>query len=85
MMSPLLLQLFAFMLCTFAAGLLLGWVIWRFEGSSKKALNSLSSEVDFWRSNLEQSRIELANERTALAALREEKTNLKKRLASLEG
>ncbi len=84
-MSPLLLQTFIFMACTFVAGVILGWVIWRFEGASKQALDSLSSEVDFWRSNLEQSRIELANEKTALAALREEKANLKKRLASLEG
>jgi uncharacterized membrane-anchored protein YhcB (DUF1043 family) len=83
-MSSFLLQIFAFMFCTFLLGLLLGWLVWRFGGSSRQALTSMNSEVDFWRSNLEQCRLELGKEQNNLAALHEERTNLKKRLASLE-
>ncbi len=83
-MSSFLLQIFAFMLCTFVLGLLLGWLLWRYGGASKKALNSMNTEIDFWRSNLEQCRNELGTEQNALAALREERTNLRKRLAALQ-
>ncbi len=83
-MSISLLQIFVFMLCTFALGLVLGWVLWRFGGASKQALDSINTEVDFWRSNLEQCRIKLGNEQVKVAALHEEKANLKKRLASLQ-
>jgi uncharacterized membrane-anchored protein YhcB (DUF1043 family) len=81
-MSSLLLQILAYMLCTFLLGLLLGWLVWRYGGASKSTMNS---EVDFWRSNLEQCRRELGNEQNGHAALREETTKLKKRLATLQG
>jgi uncharacterized membrane-anchored protein YhcB (DUF1043 family) len=83
-MPSFLLQIFAVMIVTFVLGLFLGWLVWRYGGASKQALDSVNSEVDFWRSNLEQCRVELSDEQNALAVLREERTNLKKRLASLE-
>jgi hypothetical protein len=70
------------MFCTFILGLLLGWVAWRYEGVSKRAMNS---EVDFWRSNLEQCRGELGNEQNINAALRDQTATLKKHLSSLQG
>ena len=80
-MSSLLLQISAYMFCTFILGLLLGWVAWRYEGVSKQAMNS---EVDFWRSNLAQCRSELGNEQDINAALLDQTATLKKRLASLQ-
>ncbi|WP_296428372.1 hypothetical protein [Yoonia sp.] len=81
-MSSFLLQMFAFMLCTFLLGLLLGWLVWRYGGASQQALDSVNTEVDFWRSNLEHCRVELGNEQNTVASLREEKAALKKRLAA---
>ena len=83
-MSNSVIQILIFMLCTFSLGLFLGWVLWRFGGASKQALDSMNTEVEFWRNNLEQCRIKLGNEQVKLAALQEEKANLKKRLASLK-
>jgi len=79
-MSPLLLQTFAFKTCTFGLGLLLGWSFWRFGGISKAALETKSTEVDFWRSKVEQSRNELWAEQGTLDKLREENAALKKHI-----
>lgn len=83
-MSSFMVQILVFMLCTFVLGVALGWLIWRYGGASKSAIDSMETEVDFWRSNLEQCRLELAEERNALAALLEESSVLKKRLASMQ-
>ena len=80
----LMVQILLFMLVTFVLGLALGWLIWRFGGPAQTALDSKESELDFWRSNLEQCRMELGEERNAVAALREERSILKRRIASLE-
>lgn len=82
MMSSLLLQIFAFMLCTFILGLLLGWLIWRYGGVSHRALVSANTEVDFWRNNLEQCRNELGLEQSKCVALNKQTAELKKRLAA---
>ena len=79
-MSSLLIQVLILMACAFIGGLALGWAIWRFNGSSKKALDSMSSEMDFWRANLDQCRIELGEAQNAAAALRQEKARLKQQL-----
>ncbi|MEL6682217.1 MAG: hypothetical protein AAFQ09_06180 [Pseudomonadota bacterium] len=83
-MSPLLLQIFAFMLVTFLLGLGLGWLIWRFGRASDQALDTMKTEIDFWRSSLEQCRHERDTEQKAVAVLHEEKKMLKRRIASLE-
>lgn len=84
MMSPFVIQIFAFMGITFLLGIVLGWLVWRYDGVSQKALGAASSEVDFWRSNLEESRVKLGYEQNKTLALTEEKAALKKRIASLE-
>ena len=83
-MSPLLLQILAFMLVTIVLGVGLGWLIWRFGRESDQALETMKTEIDFWRSNLEQCRHERDNEQKAVAVLHEEKKMLKRRIASLE-
>ena len=83
-MSPLLLQILAFMLVTFVLGVGLGWLIWRFGRESDQALETMKTEIDFWRSNLEQCRHGRDNEQKAVADQQEEKTMLKRRIASLE-
>jgi len=77
-MSPLLYPVFTFMLCTFLLGLSLGWLLWKLGGGAK----ALRSEVDFWRSQHEQSRHELWTEQTALSTAREELDSVKKKLAA---
>lgn len=79
-MSPIMLQTFAFMACTFGLGLLLGWTFWRFGGISKAALETKTTEVDFWRSKVDQSRNELWTEQANHTALREEFETFKKRV-----
>ena len=83
-MSPLLLQILAFMLVTFVLGVGLGWLIWRFGRESDQALETMKTEIDFRRSNHEQCRHERDNEQKAVAVLHEEKKMLKRRIASLE-
>ena len=58
-MAPALVQLFAFMACTFALGLFLGWSLWRYGGISRAAMNDLVAKVEFWKKSLDQSRIEV--------------------------
>ena len=60
-MSPALIQLFAFMTCTFALGLFIGWSLWRFGGVSKSAMEDLEAKADFWKKSFDQSRLELWN------------------------
>lgn len=60
-MSPALIQLFAFMTCTFALGLFLGWSLWRYGGASQAAIDDLESKNKFLKASLDQSRIELWN------------------------
>lgn len=60
-MSPAIIQLFAFMTCTFLLGLFLGWALWRYGGVSKAAIEDLESKADFLKKSLEQSRMELWN------------------------
>ena len=60
-MSPALIQLFAFMTCTFALGLFVGWSLWRYGGISKAAMEDLESKVEFLKKSLEQSRLEVWN------------------------
>lgn len=81
-MSPFVVQTLIFMLCTFVLGLLLGWVLWRFGGISKAAIDTKATEVDFWRSKVDQSRNELWREQNTLTALREENETLKQKLSS---
>jgi|GEM_PF-4919787 len=76
-MSSLLIQIFGFMLVTFLLGLLLGWLVWRYGSSANQ---SPETEIEFWRSNLEQCRFKLSNEQNKVEVLREEKANLKRRL-----
>lgn len=70
-MSSALIQLFAFMSCTFMLGLFLGWAFWRYEGASKEAVDSLESQVDFWKRSFDQSRLELWNLQEEHSALKE--------------
>ena len=60
-MAPALVQLFAFMACTFALGLFLGWSLWRYGGISRAAMNDLEAKVEFWKKSLDQSRIRSAH------------------------
>lgn len=80
-MSPLLLQVFAYMSCTFILGLCIGWVVWRYETDTNQVDKS---EVDFWRSNLEQCRGELGNEKDINATLRDQTETLKKQAETLK-
>ncbi|WP_373636782.1 hypothetical protein [Yoonia sp. BS5-3] len=83
-MSPLVIQIFIFMLVTFSLGIALGWLIWRFDQDAGQSADTVNTEIDFWRSNLEQCRFERDNEQKQLAAAHEEKNLLKRRIASLE-
>lgn len=83
-MSPFVIQIFVFMFVTFGLGLMLGWLIWRFEDDAAPSAETVNTEIDFWRSNLEQCRFERDNEQKQLAAAHEEKNLLKRRIASLE-
>lgn len=58
-MSPALIQIFAFMTCTFALGLFLGWSLWRHGGVSRAAMDDLEAKADFLKKSLDQSRREL--------------------------
>ena len=60
-MSPALIQLFAFMTCTFVLGLFLGWALWRYGGVSKAAMEDLEAKVQYWKKSFDQSRLELWN------------------------
>lgn len=60
-MSPALIQLFAFMTCTFLLGVFLGWSLWRYGGVSRAAMNDLEAKAQFWKKSLDQSRMELWN------------------------
>ena len=64
--------------------MLLGWLIWRYGWVEKPSENPEEDDIEFWRARLGQSRDELWNEQATVAALRKEKENLKKRIASLE-
>lgn len=81
-MSSELIQIFAFMAGTFVLGLFLGWVLWRYDGISKKAMDALKTEVDFWRGSHEKSRSDLWSEQQKIEALSEETAKLKKRLSA---
>lgn len=85
-MSVFVIQTLLFMVVTFALGFALAWGIWRMGGGATSGeVGSLKKEMDFWRSNLEQCRNELNEQKSAFAAMREQKDVLKKRLESLEG
>ena len=73
-------QVFIFMAIVFALGLLLGWLLWSFGGAKQAKL--LSAEVDFWKSNLEQSRAERQADINKIEALSKERDVLKKRVAA---
>ncbi len=60
-MSPEIIQLFAFMTCTFVLGLFLGWALWRYGGVSKAAMDDLESKAIYWKKSFDQSRLELWN------------------------
>ena len=81
-MSSLLTQVLIYMLCTFALGTALGWLLWRFGGSKEVA--SMESEISFWKQNLEQSRLEREQDLNKIAVLTQEKENLRKRLAAMK-
>ncbi len=83
MMSPILLQTFAFMACTFALGLFMGWVIWRLGAVTSKDLENLETEVKYWRGSHEKSRMELWEEQEKLSALNDETTKLRKRVSAI--
>ena len=83
-MSPFLLQMFGFMGVTFLLGFALAWLIWKFGTGQMQDMETVNTEIDFWRSNLEQCRFERDNDQKALATVREEKALLKRRVASLE-
>ncbi|MEJ6404223.1 hypothetical protein [Yoonia sp. 2307UL14-13] len=79
-MSDPTIQIIIFMLVTFALGLALGWLIWRFGGADQQEL--ASSEVTFWKSNLEQVRAEREADLQKIAVLQNEREVLKKQLAA---
>lgn len=83
-MSLPLLQIFVFMLLTFLFGLALGWVIWRMGGATQKELQSATTEVDFWRKNLEQCRMELGTEQNKVVTLQDEAAKMKKQILTLK-
>lgn len=58
-MSPALIQIFAFMTCTFLLGLFLGFALWRFGGISRAAMDDLEAKAQFLKQSLEKSRMEL--------------------------
>ena len=81
----LMFLLFGFMLVTLSLGLLLGWLIWSYDSSSDgKSASTTDTEINFWRTNLDHCRIELGNEKDAVASLREERVQLKNRIKALE-
>ena len=81
-MFSFLTQVLVYMTCTFLLGLVLGWLLWKFGGSKEVA--SMESEISFWKHNLEQSRLEREQDLNKIAALTQEKDNLKKRLAAMK-
>ncbi len=79
MLTPMV-QILAFLSATFLLGLALGWLLWRFGGSSQAA--SETTEVQYWRQRLDQSRIERDLEKDKIAVLERERDSLKKRLVA---
>ena len=58
-MSPTLIQLFAFMGCTFVLGLFLGWALWRYGAASQDIVETLEDQAKYWKRSFDQSRNEL--------------------------
>ncbi len=67
-MSPLLTQIFGFMVATFVLGLALGWLIWNFRSADKRELEALSTERDFWQNYAKQDRAETIDQAEAAAS-----------------
>ena len=80
----LLFLVFGFMLIALCLGLLLGWLIWRYDNSAESELSALNSEVSFWRENLDHCRRELSDEKDAIAMLNAERAKLRNRIRALE-
>lgn len=77
-MSAILTQILLFMASTFLLGLVLGYVLWRY--GSARTMASMSSDLNFWKDNLEQSRIARESDIRKIEELTKEKAILKKRL-----
>lgn len=81
-MSDVMVQILIYMGATFVLGLAMGWVVWRY--GSANAVATLSSEVNFWKQNCEQSRFERDADLRKIELLEHERDNLKKRVASMK-
>lgn len=77
MFTPLVMIL-AYLSATFLLGLVLGWLVWRF-GSSNQS-ESTTTDAEYWKERLEQSRVERNIEQDRIVTLERERDNLKKRL-----
>lgn len=79
MFTPLV-QILVYLSSTFLMGLALGWLLWKFGGS--KQLESMTTDMQYWKQRLDQSRLERDQEQDKKSALERERDNLKKRLMS---
>lgn len=84
-MSYLLTQMFLYMLVTFLLGLLLGWLLWRYNTAGEACdCDALTAERDDLRTNLDACRTRAAKERETLDALRNDKIDLQNRLDAID-
>ena len=79
-MSYLLTQMFLYMLVAFLLGLILGWLIWRYNQSSSGDYDGMRAERDDLHAKLEACRSGSAKDRAALEALRKDNAGLQTRL-----
>jgi uncharacterized membrane-anchored protein YhcB (DUF1043 family) len=79
MFTPLV-QILVYLAVTFVLGLALGWLLWKFGGSTQS--DAMTTEIDYWKQRLDQSRNERDLEQDKIAVLERERDNLKKRLAA---
>ena len=89
-MSYLLTQMFLYMLATFLLGLLLGWLIWRYNATSagdydalQAKYDALGKERDDLKTNLDACRHRYKQEHETLEALRADKIDLQNRLDAI--
>lgn len=73
-------QVFVFMFIMCLLGLCLGWLLWGWGRAKKVKL--LTAEVDFWKSNLEQSRAERQADINRIEALSNERDVFRRQVAA---
>ncbi|MEO1308412.1 MAG: hypothetical protein AAFV38_10940 [Pseudomonadota bacterium] len=84
-MPYLLTQMFLYLLATFALGLLLGWLLWRYGSAGAVDVVDLKDELAEARAKLRESQSEASAGRDTAIALQARLKTCEARCAELEG